>query len=177
MTAATTDLYESNGAGPTVTGALSNVNMGSQEAYNIVVATYPITAGNNSYEKWHRIGCSAAGTSTALANFRVYASTGFSANCTHKTNCRTTSYGGAQTYRTPVATDDSGSKGYTQTMPTSDPGGTGNLGYGGTLGASMDITSGLTKYTDYCITQCQTTASANVGASGITMTYKYDETG
>jgi hypothetical protein len=171
---ASRDLSESNGAGPTVTDAVTNVNMGSNDSYNLVALTYPITAGTNSFEKWHRIKVTAAGGSSSLNNWKVWASNTMSANCTLKTNCRETSYGGAQTYNTASATDRSGTYGYTQTMPTSTPTNS-NLGYGGTLGAAMDITSGLPKYTDYIVMQIQTTGSATIGTS-FNMNYQYDET-
>jgi hypothetical protein len=176
MTAATTDLIESNGAGPTDTGSLTNVNAGSNDSYNIVTATYPIVAGTNSFEKWHRIKCTAAGTSTSLNNWKVWLSTGsITANCTLKTNLRETSYGGAQSYAAPSATDRSATYGYTQTFPTTTPSAS-NLGYGGTLGAAMTISSGLPKYTDYIVMQLQTTGSANTGLTGGVITYQYDET-
>lgn len=175
MTAATTDLYETNGA-TVVTGGLSNVNMGSNDSYNIVTATYPIVAGTNSFEKWWRIGCSAKGTSSSLNNWKVWLSTGsITANVSFKTNLREAGYEGAQTFNAPSATDRSATYKYSQTFPIATPTLT-NLGYGGTAGAAMDISSGLPKYTDYIVSQLQTTAGANTGLTGGVITYQYDET-
>jgi len=72
--AATFEFSESNGAGETVTNSVSNVNFGSVDAINIVPATDPVTAGNNSFEKWIRGRFS--GTFTSIANLRFWKSAG-----------------------------------------------------------------------------------------------------
>lgn len=173
--AATVVIAEMNGApAGTESADPANLNMGSTDASALNPITYPITAGANSYEKWIRLKCTAAGGSSSLNNWKVWASAALAANATHKTNARETTYGGAQTYAQPSATDRSATYGYTQAMPTSTPTNS-NFGYGGTLGAAMDITTGLPKYTDYVVMQIQTTASATAGTT-ITMNFQYDET-
>lgn len=171
--AATITIAETNAASAVVTDAITNGNMGSADQVNLDPVLYPITAGQNSYEKWQRFCCSAAGGSSALLNWKVWVTTGPSTGATLKTNARTTSYAGAQVYDEPSDTDRSATYGYTEVMPTSEPG-TSNLGYGGTLGAQMDITSGLPKYTDYLVQQLQTTIAANAGTT-YTVNFQWDE--
>jgi hypothetical protein len=167
--AATVSIAESNGATPTVTASITNANMGSTDAVNLVAATYPITAGTNSYEKWHRFNVTAMGGSTSIQNLKVWASAALSANCTHKCNLRETSYDGAQTYNTASATDRSATYDYTQTMPITTPSGA-NLGIAGTLAGTLTATG----YSDYMVMQIQTTGAAVAGAT-VTMNYQYDE--
>lgn len=71
---ATFGFSESNGAGETVTDAISNVNFGNTDAPNIVPASNPITAGNNGFEKWVRGKFS--GTYTSISNLKFYKSAG-----------------------------------------------------------------------------------------------------
>lgn len=168
--AATVDISESNTAGETVTGSVTNVNMGSTDAVNLVAATYPITAGTNSFEKWQRFKLTDISTSTRIENFKLYASGTLGTGITHKTNARTSAYGGAQTFAAPSATDRSATYGYTQTMPTSAPS-TQNVGIAGALSGSLSTN---TTYSDYIVSQLQTTGSAVIGTS-VTMTFAYDE--
>jgi len=95
---ATFQFAESNGAGETVTDGISNVNFGSIDAPNITPASYPIPAGNNSYEKWVRGKFS--GSYTAISNLRFWKSAGVyvtgedikaAANATFSTPVQTTS--------------------------------------------------------------------------------------
>lgn len=164
--AATVTIDESNGAGETVTANITNSNMGSNDSANLNTTTYPIVAGENSFEKWQRFNCTNLGGSSAITNFKVWRTTALSGSDTHLTNARTTSYAGAATYTTPTA---SASSVATQTMPTSEPA-SANLGYGGTLGANQTTTG----YSDYLVHQIQTNAATTAGAS-CTMNYQYDE--
>ncbi len=165
--AATVEICESNGAGETITHNIGNSNMGSTDAAALTAASYPITPGNNSYEKYQRFHVTAMGGSSKVDNLKVWRTTSLGANATHLTNARTASYGGAPTYAQPVATTSTPA---TQTMPTSTPG-TANLGIGGSLTGSLTATG----YSDYLVHQIQTTGSATAGAS-MTMNYQYDET-
>lgn len=45
---------ESNGAGPTVTDSISNINYGNTDAANITPLNNPVRAGENSYFKMNR---------------------------------------------------------------------------------------------------------------------------
>ena len=53
--AASVTFSEFNGAGSTQTTELSNINFGTNDSANLTPATYPITAGSNSYEKYIKI--------------------------------------------------------------------------------------------------------------------------
>ena len=170
---ATITIAETNAATAVVTDSITNSNMGSVDQVNLDPVAYPIVAGENSFEKWQRFCCSDAGGSSALLNWKVWASAAPAAGTTMKTNARTASYAGAQVYSTPSATDRSATYGYTEDMPTSEPA-TSNLGYGGTVGAQMDITSGLPKYSDYLVMQLQTLIAA-VAGSTFNLNYQWDE--
>lgn len=165
--AATVRINEYNGAGATETGGITNTNMGSTDAVNLDPVAFPITNGNNSYEKWQKFEVTAMGGSSSINNLQVWRTTALGANCTHLTNARTSSYGGAASFTTPTA---SASAVATQTMPSSDPG-AANLGIAGSLAGSLTATG----KSDYLVMQLQTTASATAGAT-MTMNYQYDET-
>lgn len=173
MAAATVEICESNGTTPTVNHNITNSNMGSTEAVNLDPVAYPITPGNNSFEKWQRIHCTDIGSSSKLDNFKVWRTGSLGANASHLTNARTAGYEGAQTFDTvngPLATDRSATYKYTQAMPTSTPA-SANLGIGGSLSGNLAAPG----YSDYLIHQIQTTGSATAGAT-CTMNYQYDET-
>lgn len=167
--AATVSILEANGAGETETASITNTNMGSTDAVNLVAATYPITAATNSFEKWQKFNVTAMGGSSKVKNLKVWASAGLGTGNTHKTNARESSYDGAQTYAQPSATDRSATYDYTQTMPTSTPSGA-NLGIGGSLTGEL---TGIGK-SDYLLMQIQTTGSSVAGTT-VTMNYQYDE--
>lgn len=166
--AATVHVCESNGAGETLSHNISNTNMGSNDSANLNPVTYPVTPGNNTYEKWQRVHVTAMGGSSKIDNLQIWRTSALGANATHLTNARTSSYGGAPTYATPVATASSVA---TQTMPSSDPG-AANLGIGGSLSGTITADD---NYSDYLVHQIQTTGSATAGSTS-TMNYQYDET-
>ena len=153
--AATHEFTESNGAGETATTPISNVNFGSVDATGIVPATNPITAGNNSFEKWVRSRFS--GAFTSIANLRFWKSAG--ALVTGETIKAAVN----ATFATPV---DSTSIVATVDIPTSE-------------GASLapDAPVGNPDFSGYITMQLQTTGSTPPGAvNQKTFTMKYDET-
>ncbi len=164
---ATVEIDEANGAGETLTHNITNSNMGSTDAVNLVAANYPITPGENSYEKWQKIHVTNMGGSSKIDNLKVWRTTSLGGSAVHKTNARTADYGGAETYATPVATDSTIAD---QAMPTSEPA-SANLGIGGSLSGSLTGTGS----SDYLVHQIQTDAGDVAGAS-CTMHYQYDET-
>ncbi len=165
--AATVEIDERNGApAGTLTHGITNTNMGSTDAVNLVAATYPVVAGANTYEKWQKVDVTAMGGSSKIDNLKVWRTSALGGSAVHKTNARTTSYAGAETYATPTASASA----YTQTMPTSEPA-SANLGIGGSLTGSLTATG----QSDYLIHQIQTNA-ADVAGSTSTMNYQYDET-
>jgi len=166
--AATVEIDERNGApAGTLTHNITNTNMGSTEAVNLNPVTNPVIAGDNTYEKWQKIDVTAMGGSSEIDNLQVWRTGALGGSAVHVTNARTSSYGGAETYATPIVTDSTLA---TQTMPSSDPA-AANLGIGGSLTGS--ITSAGSS--DYLIHQIQTN-SADVAGSTSTMNYQYDET-
>lgn len=167
--AATVEIDEANGAGETLTHNITNTNMGSADSANLDAVANPITPGNRSYIKYQKIHVTAMGGSSKIDNLQVWrtGSLGTGGTHTHVTNARTSSYGGALTYATPVA---SAVTGVDQTMPSSDPG-AANLGIGGSLTGSLTGTGS----SDYLGHQLTTDSSATAGSTS-TMNYQYDET-
>lgn len=164
---ATIEICESNGAGETVTHSITNTNMGSTDAANLDPVTYPVTPGDRTYAKYQRIHLTALGGSSAINNLKVWRTGALGGSATHVTNARISTYGGAATYATPVATAIAGAD---QTMPTSTPA-SANLGIAGSLAGSLTATG----YSDYLIHQIVTNV-ADVAGSTSTMSFQYDET-
>ena len=167
MAAATVEIDESNGAGETVTHNITNSNMGDTDAVNLDPVAYPVTPGNNTYEKFQKIHVTNIGTSSKIDNLKIWRTGALGGAAVHLTNCKTSAYAGAPTYATPVKTASSLA---VNTMPSSVPG-TANLGIGGSLSGSL-VAAG---YSDYMVHQIQTNAS-DVAGSTSTMNYQYDET-
>lgn len=165
--AATVEILEANGAGETTTANITNSNMGSTDAANLDAVANPVIPGDNTYEKWQKISVTAMGGSSQIDNLKVWRTGALGGAATHLTNARETSYGGAPTYATPVATASAIA---TQTMPTSEPTGA-NLGIGGSLAGALTATG----TSDYLVHQIQTNV-ADVAGSTSTMNYQYDET-
>ncbi len=168
MAAATVEIDERNGApAGTLTHNITNSNMGDTEAVNLDPVAYPVTPGNNTYEKWQQIHVTDIGTSSKIDNLKVWRTGALGGAAVHLTNARLAAYGGAEAYATPVKTDSSIA---TQTMPSSVPA-TANLGIGGALAGNL-VAAG---YSDYLVHQIQTDP-ADVAGSTTTMNYQYDET-
>lgn len=151
---ATFEFSESNGAGETVTDGISNANFGNTDAPNIVPASNPVTAGNNSYEKWIRGHFT--GTYGTISNLKFYKSAG--AYVTGEDIKAAVN----AAYATPVATT---SVVATVTIPTS-------------LGSALAPTApgASPAYSGYIIMQFQTTVSTPPGnVNQKTLTLVYDE--
>lgn len=150
---------ESNGAGPTVTDGITNLNFGDVDAANLVAATYPIVAGNNSYEKFVR--GKFGGTFTEISNMKFWKSAG-----TYVTGEAVKAAANA-TYATPVKT--------TSTTATADvPTAEGSaLAINASGGGSTITAAG---YTAYICLQKQTTGSTPAGATNaLTFLFQWDE--
>ena len=169
MTAASTQLEESNGVGPVVTILTGDIMAGNNDSYNENINDYPITPGENSYEKYIKLHVTSLGTMTKVDNIKVWKSAGDSlgANTSLKTNARTSGYGGAPSYSAPVKTASAVA---TQNMPTSTPA-SANLGIGGSLSGSLSAAG----YSDFLVMQVQTTSSETVGKE-IILSISWDET-
>lgn len=167
--AATIEIDEANGAGETLTHNITNTNMGSSDAANLDAVANPIVPGDRTYIKYQKFHVTNMGGSSKIDNLKVWrtGSLGTGGTHAHVTNARTSSYGGALTYATPVNTAVTG---VDQTMPTSEPG-SANLGIGGSLTGNLTATGS----SDYLGHQITTDASATAGSTS-TMNYQYDET-
>ena len=165
--AATVQINEYNTVGETETANITNSNMGSTDAVNLVAADYPVVPGENTYEKYQKIEVTAMGGSSKIDNLKIWRTTALGGSAVHLTNARETSYGGAESFATPVATDSTPA---TETMPTTEPT-DANLGIGGALAGELTAAGS----SDYLVHQIQTDAGDVVGAS-CTMHYQYDET-
>jgi hypothetical protein len=176
--AATITIFESNdNTGEDITPA-TNLNMGNVDDPNLTPASNPITAGNNSYEKWVRFGVNTgdAGGSTSINNINVYVSGPLNTGATLWTNYHQTqgTYDTIKktTWSAPATTTTNAtqdwSSGHTSAVGA-------NLGIGGSLTGTMTISGSLPQYSDYAVLQIRTTGSA-VSGTTITMTFRYDET-
>lgn len=163
---ATVEICESNTVSETVTHNITNSNMGSTDAANLTASSYPITPGTRSKAKYQRFHLTSLGGSSMVNNLQVWRTGALGGAATHVTNARTSSYGGAIAFATPVSTAITG---VDQAMPTSDPG-SANLGIGGSLSGSLTATG----YSDYLVHQIATD-SGDVAGSTSTMNYQYDE--
>jgi hypothetical protein len=165
--AATVEIDEANGAGETLTHNITNTNMGNTDAVNLDPVAFPVTPGNNTYEKWQKVHVTNMGGSSKIDNLKIWRTSALGGAAVHVTNARTSAYGGAETYAQPIVTNSTVA---TQTMPTSEPG-TANLGIAGSLTGSLTIAGS----SDYLIHQIQSNAGDTAGSTS-TMNYQYDET-
>lgn len=154
---------ESNGAGEAVTDGVSNLNFGSTDAPNIVVTSYRISSGDNSYIKYIR--CKFTGTWTTISNMKFWKSAGALVTGEVITALANASYA------TPVATA-SGDSGVPTTVGTAltiqSAEGENTIEYGA---------SGVSGYTGYIKLQLQTSASTPSGnVNQKTFLFQYDET-
>lgn len=165
--AATVEIDEQNGSSgaPTLTHNITNSNMGNVDSVNLDPVANPVSPGNNTYEKWQKIHCTAMGGSSKLDNFKVWRTGALGGSAVHKTNLQNPPVN--TTYTTP--TNGAPNAAINQTMPSSTPAST-NIG----VAAS---TSGLTAIgsTDFIAHQIQTNAADTAGSTS-TMNYQYDET-
>ncbi len=168
--AATVTIDESNGAGETQSADIANINYGSNDSSGLTPATYPITRGNNSYEKYIRLHVTSMGTSTKIDNIQIWKSAGtisFGTGGSLKVYLKTSAYT-AVSYAAPVATVSTKA---TEAVPTADPG-AANLGIGGVLTGNLSAAG----YSDYFCSQVQTASDAPVGPHAqLTWTFQYDE--
>ena len=165
--AATIVINEYNTAGETKEANITNSNMGSDDSPNLVAATYPIAPSGYSYEKWQKLECTNLGGSTIIDNLQIWRTTALSGSDTHETNARTSTYGGAESFVTPIATNSTIA---TETMPSADPA-AANLGIAGSLTGQLTATG----ESDYLVHQLAIDSGTVAGAS-CTMNYQYDET-
>jgi hypothetical protein len=155
--AATHQFSESNTVSETVTDGITNLNFGSNDSVNLVPATYPIIAGQNSFIKYLRSKFS--GTFTEISNMKFWKSSG-----TYVIG-EAIKAGANASFATPVQTSSGDSD-----IPTSE--GTA-LSIQASSGASTITAAGYTKYIRL---QAQISGSASAGAANQKeFTFQYDE--
>jgi len=140
------------------TSVPTNLNLGSDNSADLAPSTYPITAGTYSYSKWVKGHWS--GSFTRIENLQFWMSssgTGYVSGETLDVSATTTSYGGTDTFVTPVATDDAQAS---NTMPTADPT-QANIGVGGSLTGSL-VAEGDS---DFIVIQASIGSGAGAGAT------------
>ena len=164
---ATVTVSESNTSSQTITASITNTNMGSTDAVNLDPVAYPVTPGNNTYEKWQRFCVSNMGGSSAIKNLRVWRTGALGGAAVHLTNASVSSYAGADAFATPTATTSTVA---TLAMPTSEPV-SANLGIGGSLAGSITV---ATTYSDYLVHQILSNAGDTAGSTS-TLNFEYDE--
>lgn len=145
---------EFNGAGSTRTASVSNLNMGSNDSANLVTATYPITAGSNSYEKF--IKANFTGTFNYIGSLFVWHSGTSCVYATGEVLKITGSSTSAPAYATPVAT--------TSTIATNTCGSQSvptvcNVHINGNIAGSLTAAGS----SDFVVWQLQTTVSTPPG--------------
>ncbi len=154
---ATIEICESNGAGEAITHGIAQANMGDIDAAQLNKDVYPIVPGARSFAKYSRVHVVAMGGSSRIKDIRVWRTAAPAGLTTHKTNARTSAYGGAKAYATPVKTAITG---VDQDMPTSEPAGP-NLGIGGDLAGYL----GAAGYSDYLVEQLVTDPTDTAGST------------
>ena len=158
---ATHQWSESNGA-EVITDGITNINFGSNDAPNLVTATFPIIAWLNSYSKYIR--CKFTGIWTDITNMKFWKSAG-----AYKTD-ETIKAAANISFAAPSQTSTGDSN-----VPTVEGSalaidsfeGLNHIEYGA---------SGVSGYTDYIRLQLQTTTNTPTGAVyQKTFTFQYDE--
>lgn len=178
--AATFEFEEDNGAasgspakGTTRTAARTEVNWKNIDDSTTTYSTNPITAGNNSFEKW-QFGHFSGTYSSILAGLFAHTATAFGTGLTLKGKPA----GSSQlTYTTPSTTANSN---LVTDMTSAIAIASGVSVYFGATGPEVasktTSTTSNPAYTDYLTTQLQTTSSAGAGDTAtVTLTLQYNE--
>jgi len=143
-------------------GNLFNFKNFDSLASAVDYTSYPVTAGDNSYEVWLRGHFT--GTFNSIQNLQFWKSDGAT-----DTGISIKWDGSGNTaYASPVATTSTVA---TTAVPTSDPG-AANV----TIGSALDGELAAEGYSDYIVLQVQSTVEASAGdSSTYTFTLQYDE--
>ena len=170
--AATTTWYEQNGtaSGSPASGTestISSCDWKSVDDTTTARASAPVLAGSNSYSKYIYLKFSGTFNQISAVKFAHTAGTlGTGISLKGKIS---------STYSTPATTALASSTDITSTTAIGS-GASVLLGTSGPNDASPAASQTTTCYTQYIITQVQTTASANAGDSGtVTLTVQYNE--
>jgi hypothetical protein len=157
--------YGASGAPTTadlgVSGNLFNFKTSNSLATPGDYTSYPITAGNNSYEVW--LKGHFTGTFNQIQNLKFWKSSGnLGTGETLDFIGHVTAYDDPVTTASPYATG---------AIPTSSPG-SANVSIGGSLGGNLSAAG----FSDFIVLQLQTTTAAEAGdTETFTFTLTYDE--
>jgi len=174
--AATFEFQESNGAGQTITTATAvnwkNIDDNTTTAYSDA----PITAGNNSFEKW-QAGKFSGTYNQISAGLFAHTATAFGTGLTLKGPPTMTSDASRLTYTTPSTAANSN---LTTDMTAVIAISSGVAVWFGATSANASgkaaSTTSNPAYTNYLTTQLQTTTSAAPGDTAqVTLTLQYSE--
>ena len=170
--AATTTWYEQNGtaAGSPASGTestISSCDWKSVDDSTTSRASAPVLAGSNSYSKYIYVKFTGTFNQISAVKFAHTAGTlGTGISLKGKIT---------STYTTPATSALGSSTDITSTTPIGS-GASVLLGTTGPNDTSPSSSQTTTCYTQYIVTQVQTTASANAGDSGtVTLTVQYNE--
>jgi len=84
--AATVQINEYNTAGEVETANISDTDMGDTDAANLDPVAYPVTPGENTYEKWQKIEVTAMGGSSKIDNLKIWRTGALGGSAVHMTN-------------------------------------------------------------------------------------------
>lgn len=175
LTVATFQWGEANGAGETDTLDVTNINWKNEDSVTDNYASFPITAGNNSFEKWN-YGKFSGSFNTILAGLFAHTAVAFGAGLTLKGQPAMTGDGDKLAYATPSA---SANANLTVDMTSVIAIGSGvAVWFGETSPTGTKTASETTNpcWTNFLTTQLQTTSGAGAGdTANVTITLQYDE--
>jgi len=174
--AATFEFDEANGAGETVTHARTETNWKNIDDSTTAYTSNPISAGNNSFDKW-QYGHFSGTYNQILAGLWAHTATAFGTGLTLKASPTMTADGDRLAYATPSTTTNANLT-YDATAVTAIGSGKA-VWFGATGPASSGKAASTTSnpaYTNYLTTQLQTTGSAAAGDTAtVTLTLEYQE--
>ncbi len=174
LCAATFQWGESNGAGETETLDIANINWKNEDSTTDNYASFPITDGNNSYEKW--MFAKFSGTfNTILAGLFAHTLTAFGSGLTLKGPPAMTADGDKEAYTTPSTSTNAN---LTTDMTTAIAIGSGiAVWFGETSPTATKTASETTNpcWTNYLVMQLQTSGASPGDTANVTLTLQYDE--
>ncbi len=172
--AATFQWAESNGAGETETLDPVQMNWKNEDSTTDNYASFPITDGNNSYEKWFA-GKFSGTFNTILAGLFAHTAVAFGSGLTLKGQPSMTSDGDKEAYTTPSASTNAN---LTVDMTSVTSIGSGQVVWFGETDQTSTKTASETTnpcWTNYLTTQLQTSGASAGDTATVTMTLQYDE--
>ena len=172
--AATFQWAEANGAGETETLDITNVNWKNEDSVTDNYASFPITDGNNSFEKW--VYGKFSGTfNQILAGLFAHTATAFGSGLTLKGQPSMTADGDKEAYTTPSASTNAN---LSVDMTAVTAIGSGQVVWFGETSPTDTKTASETTnpcYTNYLVTQLQVSGADAGDTANVTLTLQYDE--